>query len=179
MLGKLLAKGCAPVAALAQGAGEHEEHGEHETTHAARLLERVNTFGSCILLFACGVALVNTALLLLGHALDKPQKMWLALTQPSATVTLDRIKLELGRGIAFALEVLVAADVIETLCKPMHQLGIEEIYKMLLVGAIRTGLAFFLAKELNLVANEVAHQAQCEVQETPSAIEALESKKED
>ena len=176
MLGKLLR--CAP-AALAPG-----EHGKHEMSHAARLLECVNAFGTCILLFTCGVALVNSALLLLSHALDKRQKMWLALTQPRATVTLDRIKLELGRGIAFALEMLVAADVIETLCTPVHQLGIEEIYKMLLVGAIRTGLAFFLAKELNHVAAEVAHLAQCEVQQTlPSAhnqnLEALECKKDD
>lgn len=178
MLGQLLTRGCHhPPAPLV----EYVEHlHTPESNNATNLLELVNTFGTCILLFACTVALINTLLLLASHACGRRIKMVLALTQPGVPVTLDHIKLELGRGIAFALELLVAADVIETLCKPMcaancppfrsglakgrpapaewpiharapphrHELSMEAIYKMLLVGIIRTGLAFFLGREI-------------------------------
>jgi uncharacterized membrane protein len=84
--------------------------------------------------------------------------MVLAMTQPQdSPLTIDRIKLELGRLLAFSLLLLVAADVMETLMKPMHDVEMEELYKMAMVGAIRTTLAYFLGKEIEEVMHHIEH----------------------
>ena len=62
--------------------------------------------------------------------------------------TLDQIKFDLGQAITFALELLVAADVIDTLTKSAHSYHIDTLYKILLIVVIRTTLAFFLGKEM-------------------------------
>ena len=62
--------------------------------------------------------------------------------------SLDQIKFDLGQAITFALELLVAADVIDTLTKSAHSYHIETLYKILLIVVIRTTLAFFLGKEM-------------------------------
>ena len=62
--------------------------------------------------------------------------------------SLDQIKFDLGQAITFALELLVAADVIDTLTKSAHSYHIETLYKILMIVVIRTTLAFFLGKEM-------------------------------
>jgi len=62
--------------------------------------------------------------------------------------SLDQIKFDLGQTITFALELLVAADVIDTLTKSAHSYHIETLYKILLIVVIRTTLAYFLGKEM-------------------------------
>eukprot|EP00532_Pseudo-nitzschia_australis_P001772 CAMPEP_0168186034 /NCGR_PEP_ID=MMETSP0139_2-20121125/14193_1 /TAXON_ID=44445 /ORGANISM="Pseudo-nitzschia australis, Strain 10249 10 AB" /LENGTH=117 /DNA_ID=CAMNT_0008107967 /DNA_START=340 /DNA_END=693 /DNA_ORIENTATION=+ len=60
---------------------------------------------------------------------------------------MDRTKLELARMVAFSLSLLVAVDLLETMLKPGHEFYMEELYKMVLIGAIRTTAAYFLGKE--------------------------------
>lgn len=120
-------------------------------------LDMINKAAGFIILFACGVATLNAGLLALGHASGQSFGMWLAVTQPRSKVSLDRIQLEFGRLVAFSLLVLVAADVIETLVHPLHDLSMETLQKMLLMGVLRTGLAYFLAKEVEHLAHHAAH----------------------
>ena len=69
-------------------------------------------------------------------------------------ISLDHIKLELGQAITFALKLLVAADVIETLTESAHLYHIETLYKIMVIVAIRTTLAYFLGKEVEELAKQ-------------------------
>jgi uncharacterized membrane protein len=144
---------------------EKEQHGHGTSIHHVygteafeSALGLVNVACGWILLASVTVALLNVALLILQHLTGYNFRMVLAVTQPQGSaLTLDRIKLELGRLLAFSLLLLVAADVLETLMKPMHDVAMEELYKMAMVGAIRTALAYFLGKELEEVMHHIEH----------------------
>ena len=135
----------------------HEAHHGHGDELFATSLEYINRAAGFIILFAACVATLNVALLATSHFLGSPVRMWLAVTQPKASVSLDRIKLEFGRAVAFSLLVLVAADVIETLIHPLHDIALNELYKMGIMGALRTTLAYFLGKELEEMQHHLTH----------------------
>lgn len=121
-------------------------------------LHYINLIGSWILLFAVAVALFNVGLLVIQYFTGWKLRIFFALTQPHAkSLTLDHIKLELSRIVSFSLLLLVAADVLETLLKPMHDLTMEDLYKMAMVGAIRTTLAYFLGKEMEEIMHHIEH----------------------
>ena len=121
-------------------------------------LELVNIICGWILLASVAVSLLNVALLVLQHLSGRKLRMVLAVTQPhDSPLSLDRVKLELGRLLAFSLLLLVAADVLETLMKPMHHVEMTELYKLAMVGAIRTTLAYFLGKEIEEIMHHVEH----------------------
>eukprot|EP00542_Grammatophora_oceanica_P019300 CAMPEP_0194030412 /NCGR_PEP_ID=MMETSP0009_2-20130614/3910_1 /TAXON_ID=210454 /ORGANISM="Grammatophora oceanica, Strain CCMP 410" /LENGTH=204 /DNA_ID=CAMNT_0038670355 /DNA_START=44 /DNA_END=658 /DNA_ORIENTATION=- len=121
-------------------------------------LHFINYVGSWILLLGVAVALFNFGLLVVQYVTGFKLRILLALTQPNAKcLTLDHIKLELARIVSFSLLLLVAADVLETLLKPMHDLTMEDLYKMALVGGIRTTLAYFLGKETEEIMHHIAH----------------------
>ena len=121
---------------------EHRVH-EYSTIAFESALEVFNVICGWILLASVAVALLNAALLVLQHLSGRKLRMVLAVTQPQdSPLSLDRIKLELGRLLAFSSLLLVAADVLETLMKPMHHVEMEELYKLAMVGAIRTTLQF-------------------------------------
>ena len=92
----------------------------------------INVAGGALLVVACLSAIGNVLQL-----------------QFTKKGSLDQIKFELGQAITFALELLVAADVIDTLTKSAHSYHIETLYKILLIVVIRTTLAFFLGKEMS------------------------------
>lgn len=150
--------------------------------------------GVAIVVFACFVAFINTCLLLISHLRGKPTRSILAITQPNTVVSFDRIRLELGRMIAYSLEFLIAADVIETLLKPMHDVTMEDLYKLGLVACIRTLLAYFLGKEIEEIEHHVHEEhghaehgkshgkiehatSTAAVKATPSTAEAVHEKK--
>ena len=49
---------------------------------------------------------------------------------------------------ALALCILVAADVLDTVIKPVHAYLLADVVKMGFVTILRTGIAYFLAREL-------------------------------
>ena len=120
-------------------------------------LEAINRFAGMVILFAGASTAFNVGILALSYAGGRPLQMWLALTQRRQAVSLDRIKLECGRLVAFSLLLLVAADVIETLVHPLHDVSLETLYKMAIVGVLRTGLAYFLGKEVEEITHHLAH----------------------
>lgn len=121
-------------------------------------LQYMSSFGSYVLLFGVAVAFVNFFLLIIQCVTGLSFYIVFAVTQkPRSVLTLDRIKLELARMIAFSLLLLVAADVLETLLKPGHAFKMDELYKMVLIGSIRTTLAYFLGKETEEILHHIAH----------------------
>ncbi len=62
--------------------------------------------------------------------------------------TIGRVRLMLCEHTALALCVLVAADVLDTVIKPVHAYLLADVVKMGFVTILRTGIAYFLAREL-------------------------------
>ena len=116
------------------------------------------SFGSLVLIFGIATAVLNFGLLLVQYATGFRFRMLLAVTQKrGAPLTLDRTKLELAQMVGFSLLLLVAVDVLETMLKPGHEYGMEELYKMILIGAIRTTAAYFLGKETEEIMHHIKH----------------------
>ena len=57
--------------------------------------------------------------------------------------------------ILVALNFLVAVDIIETLIKPAHSYEMTDLFKLALIAAVRTILAYFLAKETEELEHEL------------------------
>jgi len=135
----------------------HGEHGLQEQV-LEQTLQYSSAFGSLVLVFGIGTAVLNFGLLLVQHAIGGRFNIQFAITQKQKSpLTLDRIKLELARMVAFSLLLLVAADVLETLLKPGHEYAMEELYKIAWIGGIRTTLAYFLGKETEEIMHHIAH----------------------
>lgn len=56
----------------------------------------------------------------------------------------EGLRLELGRSLALSLEFLLGADILRTAVEPTW----DEIARLAAIAAIRTGLNFFLQREL-------------------------------
>jgi hypothetical protein len=54
----------------------------------------------------------------------------------------------LGEQTALALALLVAADVLDTVMKPSHAFEMNDVIKMGFLTVLRTGVAYFLAREI-------------------------------
>ena len=110
--------------------------------------EVINSVGGVILVGVTLISILHTLQYfineLIGSAEKPSPKFWLG----KGVCTLDNIRLRLGSGITFALELLVAADVIDTLTKPVHLYKLETLYKIGIVVLIRTALSYFLNKEI-------------------------------
>lgn len=65
------------------------------------------------------------------------------------------IRLDVGRFLALGLEFQLASDLLRTAVAP----SFEEIGKLAAVAAIRTGLNFFLSREIRTERNEMKEQA--------------------
>ena len=73
---------------------------------------------------------------------------------------LTRVKLQLGYTVSVALQLLVAADVLDTLVKPAHSFEIEELIKLGMITGIRTVIAFFLNKEVEDCEHELENDEE-------------------
>lgn len=62
----------------------------------------------------------------------------------------NKIRLDLGRTLALALEFLIAADVLKTAVAPSW----DDIGKLAAIAAIRTALNYFLERDLKAVKEE-------------------------
>jgi len=180
---------------MAKGIPEAEIIHHHDDHHPGVIddffepaLEVTNIICGWILLVSVSIALLNVSLLVAQYLFGKKFNIQLAITQPAnSPLTLDRIKLELGRFVGFCLLMLVPADVLETLLKPMHHVSMEDLYKVALVGTIRTTLAYFLGKEMEEIMHHIEHAEHVdhhkealheEIKEDEKKADKVESKKE-
>ncbi len=85
-----------------------------------------------------GVAVVAVAILL---ALWRYAR---SLVRRAAPFPPESLRLDLGRSLALALEFLLGADILRTAVEPTW----EEIARLAAIAAIRTGLNYFLQREL-------------------------------
>ena len=133
--------------------------------------ELINAFGGLILLSVTLMSIVHTLQYfiydnILSNSLiqkivnykeeNNAPKLWIG----NGKCTIDNIRLRLGSGITFALELLVAADVIDTLTKPAHLYQMETLQKIAVVVGIRTALSYFLNKEIEELQHKVSKEKE-------------------
>src|SRR3954447_5274715 len=82
---------------------------------------------------------------------------WLvSIVRSPARVPSSRIRLDLGRSLALALEFLLAADILETIISP----SLQQVATLGAVAIIRTGLNYFLGKEMADESRELQEVAE-------------------
>jgi uncharacterized membrane protein len=99
-----------------------------------------------------GVAIVAVAIAL---------ALWryvLSLVQRASPFPPEGLRLNLGRSLALALEFLLGADILRTAVEPTW----DEIARLAAIAAIRTGLNYFLQRELANEARRTADAAGTE-----------------
>jgi uncharacterized membrane protein len=76
----------------------------------------------------------------------------------------ETLRLDLGRSLALALEFLLGADILRTAVEPTW----EEIGRLAAIAAIRTGLNYFLQRELREEARRAAEVGRAGTDAAPS-----------
>ena len=82
--------------------------------------------------------------------------VWTAVRVRARTGPSSEIRLNLGRSLALALEFLLAADILQTALAP----SADTLLQLAGVAVIRTGLNYFLGKEIEREATEVKEEAR-------------------
>merc|ERR1712113_846458 len=124
-------------------------------------LALVNYTAGFILLVSCVVAIMNVMVLFINTTFStkKNQFQWAgalaSVNVPPQPPTLQSVRFSLCSMILVALNFLVAVDIIETLIKPSHVYEMVDLYKLALIAAVRTALAYFLGKETEELEHEL------------------------
>lgn len=118
--------------------------------------EGMNFFDRILVLVKHILSLTGGLVILLGAVFAISQFVW-RIWKPGVrqqSLSIDVIRLNLGRTIVLGLEFIVAADVIETTTTPdYYSVGILAILVL-----IRTFLSFFLSRELNSLSDLERHR---------------------
>lgn len=108
---------------------------------------------------AFGLALLaeGIAVLLIAFALvTATWRTFRAAGQRGAAHPWTNVRLDLGRSLALALEFLLAADIVRTAVAPNW----DDILKLAAIAVIRTGLNFFLQRDIREVRKTEATAAE-------------------
>lgn len=149
----------------------HSAVDHHSSYHLSNYfefaVEFVNSIAGLIVLFAVFLACLNLMLVACNTATGRrlftsPSFPYFVLLGLNVSIidplhsshkghksnTVLRIRVILGEQIALALALLVASDILDTVLKPSHAYDLLDVVKMGFVTVLRTGLAYFLAKEI-------------------------------
>lgn len=103
-----------------------------------QLAEWITKYGSIAAeIFAAVIICISLIKALVSYS-------WLII-RPQGAFTPERIRLNFGKQVSLALEILIAADVLATAISPSW----DELGKLGAIVLIRTILNFFLEKELH------------------------------
>ncbi len=87
-----------------------------------------------------------------------------AIRGPAGEVPNEAIRLTLGRSLALGLEFLLGADILNTAVAPSW----DQVALLAAIAAIRTGLNYFLQKELDRAVDLEGKRRAQKIAETPS-----------
>jgi uncharacterized membrane protein len=118
----------------------------------------INYFGGLLLLCSVSISLLNTFAWFINRLFGTKLKLFFSFSPgaKAVPVQLTRVKYQLGTIISVALMIMVAADILETMVKPAHKVTIESLYKLVMISCIRTGLAYFLGKEMEELEHKIS-----------------------
>ena len=123
-------------------------------------VEYISILGALLLILSVAVSVLNVLLSFCNNSILKTKfRMVFAFGhEQNKTATLARARVQLGGLAALGLEVLVIADVLETLTKPIHEFSYDVLGKIGCVAAFRTVLAYFLGKETKELSLEIEEE---------------------
>lgn len=129
---------------------EYQEINHYQMSHHfEKAVEYVNSAAGFLVLLAVLLAGINLVIVAINALTGFRLRMINPLHHMKSEVaTVSRIRLMLGEQTALALSVLVAADVLDTVIKPSHAYEMTDVIKMGFVTVLRTGVAYFLAREI-------------------------------
>lgn len=149
------------------------------------------TFGVFVLLIGGFFALINFFILVVNRLVPKMpclfcgrrrrfQSFLLEYTPMTESYpTLSLLRKQIAKSIVISLEVLVAADVIDTLAKPTPAMSFTELGFLAVIVAVRTVLALHLAHDLHAIKHIMAEheslQTNRQMSETKEAAAAANS----
>lgn len=108
------------------------------------------TIGACLTVLNMLLFFINKAF---NTQFSTVMDFWVPRRQ--VPVQLTRVKLQLGYTASVALQLLVVADVLDTLVKPSHAFTVNELVKLAMIAGIRTVLALFLNAEVTEAEHEL------------------------
>lgn len=117
-----------------------------------------NALGAALLISAVALTAFNLCVLLLCTLVGVRGRLFCPLDGRlhGGELSLATIRIALGAIVCFALQLLVVADVLETM---LEHPSFAMLGKLLLIVVIREGLAYVMTVEIAHVAHEVAHVA--------------------
>lgn len=134
----------------------HEINHYHLSFYFEMAVEFINSLAGVLVLMAVCLAGVNLIIVGVNSMTGSQYGMFNPLHSTDKASIL-KIRLMLGEQTALALALLVAADVLDTVIKPSHAYEMNDVIKMGFLTVLRTGLAYFLAREIKEL--ETVHTA--------------------
>eukprot|EP01036_Dinobryon_divergens_P035712 gene35712-46328_t len=126
---------------------QHEINHYHLTYYFEVAVECVNSLAGVLVLIAVCLAGINLFIVAV-NSMTGSDYLLIDPLRATRKATILRIRLMLGEQTALALALLVAADVLDTVMKPSHAFEMNDVIKMGFLTVLRTGVAYFLAREI-------------------------------
>ena len=114
--------------------------------------------GGLVMVLACGLCFLNIVISGINSIRGSEYPMVFPFSFAKGRVkkaTMAQVRMQLGDFTALGLEILVVADVLETLLKDTHEFSYEELGKIAAIALCRTLLAWALSKELEEVESRI------------------------
>mmetsp|Transcript_15614 Transcript_15614/g.45649 ORF Transcript_15614/g.45649 Transcript_15614/m.45649 type:complete len:170 (+) Transcript_15614:143-652(+) len=134
---------------------DHDHSGWHEFIHGG--VNMTNMAGAILLLVAVILTIVNTAALLVATLTGARARLICPFDRhlDGGELNLTTVRITLGTLVSFALQLLVVADVLDTLAVPVDQLELQMLYKLGLVVVVREVLAYMTNLEVTHLQHEL------------------------
>ena len=133
-------------------ASQHSDKYSHIIHESTRLIA---FGGACVLTGAYIFSIINVMIVIVNSLFLKkfPMVMELVregsgLTGKKKEATIGRVRMQLGEITALGLEILVVADIMESLTKNVEDFSWNSLGKMAAIAVFRTGLAYALGQEV-------------------------------
>lgn len=141
---------CVPAAPL-EPVHAHSEHHQDWREFIENGVSFTNLAGATLLIGQVVISAVNTLRLISTSVFGGSATMICPINREFAgkQVTVTAIRACLGSTIAYALQLLVVADVLDTMAEPVHLIELETILKLMLICGLREALAFVMEKEVS------------------------------
>ena len=139
---------------IAEPESEKEaEHEEHETFWYSSMLKPVGEFFGFVgvLVMVVGGACSFANLARLGIRMIFGDSMCKSALLSNSPLSLSVVRVQFAKSVILSLEILVAADVIDTLAKPVEAQTFTQLGLISLIVVIRTVLSLHLGHELHQI----------------------------
>ena len=155
------------LTAAANSVPASTHHGHSDSGHLQHHLQHFTHLACQIVTLAVTVILVGGVLLgviniiqtLINLATDSKLRMLCSISYKEKTkprlASFGRVRQQLGEITALGLEVLIVADILETLIIPASQFDWHSLGKIIAIAVVRTVLAVMLGREIKEIEEKI------------------------